>query len=132
MKELLQELKAAYGEDAEFRDGQEEAIQGVLEGKRTLVVQEAGWGKSLVYFFATKIIRKRTQGITLIISPLLALMNNQIDSAEKLGLHVETINSENSKEWYELHDRAGVGGKQLINQPRHSAHLRRKQKNVKD
>lgn len=99
MGELLQELKAAYGEDARFRDGQEEAIQGVLDGKRTLVVQKTGWGKSLVYFMATKILRKRTQGLTLIISPLLALMNNQITSAYKLGLQVETINSENADDW---------------------------------
>lgn len=99
MGELLQELKAAYGEEARFRDGQEEAIQGILDGKRTLVVQKTGWGKSLVYFLATKILRKKAGGITLIISPLLALMNNQIGSAEKLGLHVATINSENSDDW---------------------------------
>lgn len=99
MGELLQELKAAYGEDAEFRDGQEEAIQGVLNGKRMLVVQKTGWGKSLVYFLATKIIRKRSRGITLIISPLLALMNNQIAAADKLGLHVDTINSGNTDDW---------------------------------
>lgn len=67
MGELLRELKAAYGEDAEFREGQEEAIQGVLDGKRMLVVQKTGWGKSLVYFLATKMIRAREEGITLII-----------------------------------------------------------------
>ena len=99
MGELLQELKAAYGEEARFRDGQEEAIQGILDGKRTLVVQKTGWGKSLVYFLATKILRKKAGGTTLIISPLLALMNNQISSAEKLGLHVATINSENPDDW---------------------------------
>lgn len=99
MEELLQELKNAYGKDAEFRDGQREAIQEMLNGKRALVVQKTGWGKSLVYFLATKMIRKKTDGITLIISPLLALMNNQIVSASKLGLHVETINSENTGSW---------------------------------
>lgn len=99
MGEMLRELKAAYGEDAEFRDGQEEAIQGVLDGKRMLVVQKTGWGKSLVYFLATKLIRERKEGITLIISPLLALMNNQIAAADKLGLHVATINSENTDAW---------------------------------
>lgn len=99
MGELLRELKAAYGEDAEFREGQEEAIQGVLDGKRMLVVQKTGWGKSLVYFLATKMIRAREEGITLIISPLLALMNNQIAAADKLGLHVATINSENTDDW---------------------------------
>ena len=64
-----------------------------------MVVQKTGWGKSLVYFLATKILRKRTKGITLIISPLLALMNNQIVSAKKLGLNVGTINSENTDNW---------------------------------
>lgn len=64
-----------------------------------MVVQKTGWGKSLVYFLATKILRKRTKGITLIISPLLALMNSQIVSAKKLGLNVGTINSENTDNW---------------------------------
>lgn len=99
MEELLQELKNAYGEDAEFRNGQKEAILEILNRKRILVVQKTGWGKSLVYFLATKILRKKAQGTTLIISPLLALMNNQIVSANKLGLHVETINSENTESW---------------------------------
>lgn len=99
MENLLTELKNAYGSDAEFREGQQEAIQSVLNGERLLVVQRTGWGKSLVYFLATKILRKKEKGITLIISPLLALMNNQVDSANKLGLHVETINSGNIDEW---------------------------------
>lgn len=99
MDELLLELKNAYGNDAEFREGQKEAIESVLKGQRLLVVQKTGWGKSLVYFFATKLLRKRGKGITLIISPLLALMNNQVDSANKLGVRVATINSENVEEW---------------------------------
>lgn len=99
VEELLFELKKAYGADAEFRDGQREAIQGVLTGKRSLVVQKTGWGKSLVYFMAIKVMRKRGSGISIIISPLLALMNNQIDSADKLGLCVDTINSSNTEEW---------------------------------
>lgn len=99
MEELLIELKNTYGKEAEFRDGQQEAIQSVLDGKRLLVVQKTGWGKSLVYFLATKVLRKKDKGITLIISPLLALMNNQIDSANKLGLRVKTINSENAQDW---------------------------------
>lgn len=102
MDELLLELKKSYGADAVFREGQEEAVRDVLQGKRILVVQKTGWGKSLVYFLATKIIRKKFSGITLIISPLLALMNNQIDSANKLGLHVETINSSNQDEWNDI------------------------------
>lgn len=109
MDELLQELKNTYGKDAEFREGQKEAIQGIVEGKRLLVVQKTGWGKSLVYFLATKILRKRNQGLTLIISPLLSLMNNQIESAHKLGVYVETINSENSEEWDSITDQLGQG-----------------------
>lgn len=99
MRDLLSELKKYYGKDAEFRKGQEEAINSVLDGKRTLVVQKTGWGKSLVYFLATKIIRMETNRVTLIISPLLALMNNQIESANKLGMKVKTLNSENTEEW---------------------------------
>lgn len=99
MRDLLAELKKYYGKDAEFRKGQEEAINGVLAGKRTLVVQKTGWGKSLVYFLATKIIRMETKRVTLIISPLLALMNNQIESANKLDMKVKTLNSENMEEW---------------------------------
>ena len=109
MEELLVELKNTYGEEAEFRDGQQEAIQGVLDGKRLLVVQKTGWGKSLVYFLATKVLRKRGKGITLIISPLLALMNNQIESANKLGLNVETINSENAEDWDSIMEQLSQG-----------------------
>ena len=58
MEELLFELKNVYGKKAEFREGQQEAIQGVLDGQRLLVVQKTGWGKSLVYFLATKVLRK--------------------------------------------------------------------------
>ena len=57
--DLLEELKRCYGADAEYREGQLEAIIAVLEGKRTLVVQKTGWGKSLVYFMATKMLRKK-------------------------------------------------------------------------
>jgi len=99
MDELLEELREAYGPNAQFKSGQAEAIQELLLGKRLLVVQKTGWGKSLVYFLATRLFRKRNAGITLIISPLLALMNNQIESANKLGVHVETINSANVEDW---------------------------------
>lgn len=89
----------SYGENAKFNPGQLEAIEGVLEGRRTLVVQKTGWGKSLVYFMATKMIRRETGKFTIIISPLLALMDNQVDSAKRLGLRVETINSNNQDDW---------------------------------
>lgn len=100
MDRVYEILRESYGENAKFREGQKEAIEAVVNGKRTLVVQKTGWGKSLVYFLATKLLKeKERDGITLIISPLLALMNNQIDSAKKLGINVKTINSDNNDEW---------------------------------
>lgn len=100
MDRIYEILRESYGENAKFREGQKEAIEAVVNGKRTLVVQKTGWGKSLVYFLAAKLLKeKKKDGITLIISPLLALMNNQIDSAKKLGINVKTINSDNKDEW---------------------------------
>lgn len=87
-EEIIDEFKKCYGYNARFKDGQLEAIEAVLNLNRILVVQKTGWGKSLVYFLATKMLRKYQEKFTLIISPLLVLMNNQIDSAAKLGLNV--------------------------------------------
>ncbi len=85
---------------AVFRDGQEEAIRHVVEGRgRLLVVQKTGWGKSFVYFIATKLMREAAQGPALLISPLLALMRNQIASARLMGVRAVTINSENQEDW---------------------------------
>lgn len=98
-------LKDAYGEDAKFRDGQLEAIVAVVSKRKTLVVQKTGWGKSVVYFVATKILRDSGAGPTIIVSPLLALMNNQIDSAEVLGINAITINSDNRSEWTDIYTR---------------------------
>ena len=100
MDRVYEILRESYGENAEFREGQKEAIEAVVNEKRSLVVQKTGWGKSLVYFLATKLLKeKKRDSITLIISPLLALMNNQIDSAQRLGLNIKTINSDNKDEW---------------------------------
>lgn len=94
--------------DAEFRDGQEDAIRHVVERRgRLLVVQKTGWGKSFVYFIATKLLREAGQGPTLLISPLLALMRNQIAAAERMGVRANTINSENPNEWAEIEDAVG-------------------------
>ena len=88
---------------AEFRDGQEEAIRHVVEGKgRLLVVQRTGWGKSFVYFIATKMLRETGLGPALLVSPLLALMRNQIAAAQRMGVRAETINSDNTEEWGEI------------------------------
>lgn len=79
---------------AEFHDGQFESIyELVANTRKMLVVQKTGWGKSAVYFISTKLLREAGKGPTIIISPLIALMRNQIFSAAKLGLNVVTINS---------------------------------------
>jgi ATP-dependent DNA helicase RecQ len=79
-----------------FREGQEEAIRHLVDGRnRLLVVQKTSWGKSLVYFIATKLLREAGHGPALLISPLLALMRNQISAAERMGVRAVTINSDN-------------------------------------
>ena len=89
--------------DAIFRDGQEDAIRYVVEGRgRLLVVQRTGWGKSFVYFIATKLLRESGTGPALLISPLLALMRNQITAAERMGVRAVTINSGNQNEWADV------------------------------
>ena len=86
--------------DANFRDDQEDAIRHIVGGKgRLLVVQKTGWGKSFVYFIATKLLREAGAGPALLISPLLALMRNQIAAAERMGVHADTINSDNLNDW---------------------------------
>lgn len=89
--------------DAAFREGQEEAILHIVEGRgRLLVVQRTGWGKSFVYFIATKLLREAGKGPALLISPLLALMRNQIAAAERMGVRARTIHSANREEWDEV------------------------------
>lgn len=100
-KRALELLRIGSGRaDATFRDGQEDAIRHIVEGKgRLLVVQKTGWGKSFVYFIATKLLREAGAGPALLISPLLALMRNQIAAAERMGVRAATINSNNQDEW---------------------------------
>ena len=100
-KRALELLRIGSGRaDASFRDGQEDAIRHIVEGKgRLLVVQKTGWGKSFVYFIATKLLREAGAGPALLISPLLALMRNQIAAAERMGVRAATINSDNQDEW---------------------------------
>ncbi len=101
--------------DAGFRDGQLEAIRDVvLDRARVLCVQRTGWGKSAVYFIATALLRDAGAGPTLIVSPLLALMRNQIAAAERLGLRAHTINSTNRDEWDEVRDRLAAGTIDLL------------------
>lgn len=90
----------ANNPSATFRTGQLEAITKVVDGnRRQLVVQKTGWGKSFVYFIATKLLREQGMGPALLISPLLALMRNQIAAAEKMGVKAVTINSDNKDSW---------------------------------
>jgi ATP-dependent DNA helicase RecQ len=87
----------------EFRDGQWEAIDALVNRRaRLLLVQRTGWGKSAVYFIATRILRNRGGGPTLIVSPLLALMRNQMEAAHRLGLLALSINSTNRQDWPDL------------------------------
>jgi len=107
-EELLRRLTA--GVAAGFRPGQWEAVEELVErGRRVLVVQRTGWGKSAVYFVATRLLRDRGAGPTLLVSPLLALMRNQIQMAERTGVHAATINSGNRDEWDAIEQQVRLG-----------------------
>ena len=98
-------LRNALGEDAEFREGQLEAILSLVEQRlRVLVVERTGWGKSVVYFIATKLLREQGLGPTILISPLLSLMRDQIRMAAALDIRAETINSTNTKRWDQVEE----------------------------
>ncbi|MEU6845405.1 RecQ family ATP-dependent DNA helicase [Streptomyces sp. NPDC046716] len=85
---------------ARLREDQWRAIEAlVADHRRALVVQRTGWGKSAVYFVATALLRERGSGPTVIVSPLLALMRNQVEAAERAGIRARTINSSNTEEW---------------------------------
>src|SRR5882757_1198570 len=102
-------LRQMLGPRAEFREGQWEAIDlAANQRRRVLVVQRTGWGKSVVYFLAAKILRDAGAGPALLISPLLSLMRNQILAAEKLGIRAATIHGENREEWGEVQKRLGA------------------------
>lgn len=104
--EALSILRQAEGNpDATFRAGQWEAIEAlVAHGSRLLVVQKTGWGKSMVYFVATVLLCRQNNGLAIIISPLIALMTNQLAAARRVGLNAVTINSSNEEDW----DRARI------------------------
>lgn len=100
-------LRQALGNpDAEFHDGQWEAIDALVSRRgRQLVVQRTGWGKSAVYFTATRLMRDAGSGPSLVISPLLALMRNQIASAGRFGVRALSLNSTNRDDWPDLQRR---------------------------
>jgi len=96
-RQLLREIA---GPAAEFHPHQLGAIRAlVVDRQRVLLVQRTGWGKSAVYFIAAKILREAGFGPTLVISPLLALMRNQLEAADRAGVRALTMNSENIDDW---------------------------------
>ncbi|TDD75101.1 RecQ family ATP-dependent DNA helicase [Actinomadura rubrisoli] len=103
-------LRALAGDHARLRDDQWTAIHAlVVERRRALVVQRTGWGKSAVYFVATRLLRERGAGPTVIVSPLLALMRNQIEAADRAGIHARTINSANTDDWERIFGEVEAG-----------------------
>ena len=105
LAELTEHVRLLAGPDAMPRPEQIEAVTAVVaDRKRTLLVARTGFGKSAVYFSATKMLRARGWGPSIVISPLLALMRDQVAAAEKLGLRAETINSSNVDDWGEVED----------------------------
>ncbi len=103
-------LRALAGPSARLRDDQWTAIRAlVADHVRALVVQRTGWGKSAVYFTATALLRARGAGPSVIVSPLLALMRNQIDAASRAGIRARTVNSANIAEWDEVYAEVEAG-----------------------
>jgi ATP-dependent DNA helicase RecQ len=103
-------LEQLAGPTARLRDDQWTAIEAlVVHRRRALVVQRTGWGKSAVYFIAAKLLRASGHGATVIVSPLLALMRNQVAAAERAGVHAATINSSNVTDWDDIHERVRRG-----------------------
>lgn len=111
LRELAEDkLRALAGPEATLREDQWSAIRAlVLDRRRALVVQRTGWGKSAVYFIATALLRELGEGPTVIVSPLLALMRNQVAAAEGAEVHAATINSANPEEWASIEEQVAVG-----------------------
>lgn len=108
-------LEQLAGPAAVLRDDQWAAIEAlVVERRRALVVQRTGWGKSAVYFIAAKLLRASGRGPTVIVSPLLALMRNQVAAAERAGVRAATINSGNVTEWDAIHQQVADGALDVL------------------
>ncbi|MCX3290810.1 RecQ family ATP-dependent DNA helicase [Streptomyces sp. NEAU-H22] len=107
---VLTRLVGDVSGEARLREDQWRAIEAlVADRRRALVVQRTGWGKSAVYFVATSLLRARGSGPTVIVSPLLALMRNQVEAAARAGIHARTINSSNTEEWNAVQDEIAAG-----------------------
>jgi ATP-dependent DNA helicase RecQ len=108
-------LQRLAGAGARLRDDQWTAIEALaVHHRRVLCVQRTGWGKSAVYFVATALLRRRGAGPTVIISPLLALMRNQVAAAERAGIRAHTINSANLDEWDQIADEVRAGAVDVL------------------
>ncbi|MBU3749331.1 MAG: DEAD/DEAH box helicase [Mycobacterium sp.] len=108
-------LEQLAGPGAVLRDDQWTAIEAlVVHRRRALVVQRTGWGKSAVYFIAAKLLREQGRGATVIVSPLLALMRNQVAAAMRAGVRAATINSGNVTEWDDIHRRIAAGELEVL------------------
>ncbi|MEP7055636.1 MAG: DEAD/DEAH box helicase, partial [Actinomycetota bacterium] len=108
-------LRLLAGEGSALRDDQWTAIRAlVVDHRRALVVQRTGWGKSAVYFVATALLRSAGAGPTVIVSPLLALMRNQIAAAERAGIHAVTVNSANVDEWRDVYAQVVAGAVDVL------------------
>ncbi len=108
-------LRALAGPHAKLREDQWTAIRALVADKRrALVVQRTGWGKSAVYFVATALLRAAGAGPTVIVSPLLALMRNQVDAAARAGIHARTINSANLQDWEQVYAEVRAGAVDVL------------------
>ncbi|WP_200262720.1 DEAD/DEAH box helicase [Streptomyces sp. HSG2] len=112
---VLAELVGSPGGSARLRDDQWRAVSALVrDRRRALVVQRTGWGKSAVYFVATVLLRRRGAGPSVIVSPLLALMRNQVEAARRAGIRARTINSANPEEWGEIHEEIERGDADVL------------------
>ena len=103
-------LEQLAGPTATLRDDQWAAIEAlVVQRRQALVVQRTGWGKSAVYFIAAKLLRATGHGPAVIVSPLLALMRNQVAAAARAGVRAATINSSNIADWDDIHRQVKAG-----------------------
>lgn len=110
-------MRDAYGSYAKFRSDQFEAIDAVMSHDRTLIVEKTGWGKSLVYFVCCKLLRETDkQNYTVVVSPLLVLIDNQIEAARRFGLQAVTLNSSITRkiDRYKVLDKLDSGNADIL------------------
>ncbi len=108
-------LRRLAGDTADLREDQWAAITALVnDRRRVLVVQRTGWGKSAVYFIATALLRARGAGASVIVSPLLSLMRNQVAAAERAGIRARTIHSANLEEWSAVHAEIAAGSLDVL------------------